>query len=245
MRFFIFFFLLPLVAHSQNLSSEFIVSPSSKKRTLLPISGIRIGADILLPLTPFLSKPENKRNGYEICSEILLSNRFFIPIDWGYASIDRSYTGTRSVIQNNQVIARVPSQTYQYHNSGTYWRIGLDYNFLHHQTQDEALFVGGRIAFVNFQHQLKYTYYDAVLGIFSEDMPITVHRAWLGEAVAGTKVRFFHQFFVSTLLRIKIRLYQPETSLFSINDIPCFGANNDAINIWIGWQLMYRIKTKR
>jgi len=242
MRFIIItiFLWFPLLATAQknnkkNKEDQFPAEP-------LRFSGIRIGTDMLLPLVPVFSKPENQRQAYEICSEILLSNRLFIPIDFGYAAIARKHVAYRSIVIDNQLVNRVPAQYYFYENQGTYWRIGLDYNFMHRKTNDEALFVGGRIARSSFNHRLSYTYYDKMWENFGETTPYFSQTAWFGEGVAGLKVKVFNQLFVSTLLRVKFRFINPSADQISVNDIPGFGANNDAINLFVGWQLLYRIK---
>ncbi|MGB0523406.1 MAG: DUF6048 family protein [Flammeovirgaceae bacterium] len=190
------------------------------------LRGIKLGTDLYpIAFTIF----EKDFTGYELNSEFVFDNKFFINADFGSQNAER---------QDDE-------QTFVYTNKGTYWRLGLDYNFMHKTFDEEALFVGMRFGNASFDHKANYTSTTDAWGDQATEVSLPNQTAsWL-ELNLGMKVKAIGNFHLSAILRGKFLLSSPSEELLSVVEMPGFGINRNTVTGSIGYRVSYMIPVQK
>lgn len=198
--------------------------PKKVKKIKVPyrpsLDGIKLGID-LYPLLFTIFEPDF--TGYELNSEFVFNNRFFINADWGSQDAQR-------IDEAN---------TFLYTNKGSYWRIGVDYNFMHKKFAHQAIFVGGRFGQASFDHAANYTSSSGIWGENAERVELNNQSASWMEINLGFKVKVIGNLHLSAILRGKGRLAIPDETLLSVVEIPGFGINRNTVTGSIGYRVSY------
>ena len=191
----------------------------AQKGTVLP-SAVRIGTDLgYLGVSIF--DPEKKT--FEINTDIDFY-KFFITADYGMASWSFS------------------KPDYDYSNSGSYFKIGLDYNFLARDPDLNVIYFGAKYANSRFKETFDYSvsdplYYDYVNNINKTDMS-----AYWIEANFGMKIRVWKQLYLGWVGRIKFaRKIQSGGYSMATYYIPGYGKAAEDTRWGFNYQIMYRI----
>lgn len=190
------------------------------------ITGVRVGAEFGQYIFPYLNAKMLLSKYYQLHTDWQINNRFFLNLDYGFAQRARNL-GFRSF----------------YNSSGTFWRLGIDYNILGKKTEDDAIFFGFRYAFTSFGHSVIYrdrpTYWNSKgkPKFFEED---GLKAQW-AELVAGFKARVFWQLYVGLTTRLQFVTRMPE-STFTVVDLPGynFAPADKGSKFNIGYYIMYR-----
>jgi len=211
------------------------------------VTGIRLGAELgkygLQFIDPELQLSDavifgdtlGNLNYYELYADISINNKFFITATTGSLERDRRVTLRIVGLRNLASF---------YTTKGTYTRFGIDYNLLHRKTEEDAIFVGFRYGFSNFDHSVLYRTrpdYWSPEGRppnFVEQSGLTA--SWY-EITLGFKVRFFSNFYLGTTARLMNPLSVSESPDFNVNDIPGFGFYNDRTRYDATYYIMYQI----
>ena len=236
-------------------------TPKYKKPFKFTVEGIRFGIDVLYPIYDnFITPPNDKALGEDSLISSYSSkqriegtidvgfaqNRFFAVLDYGISTIDRRrkglfYTG------------------FTYKNIGSYFRIGVDYNFMHRNFKEEVMFVGFRVARANFRHEFQFLgtneawgYQPPSLLIRPDTVLITDNRfrgninesnlsaIWF-EIVTGLKVNVWKQFYMGYTARIMIRSSIQGEDVLKANELPGFGSTNRTARLIFNYYIYYRI----
>lgn len=163
-------------------------------------TGIRFAFDALGPLNAALGS-DTRATEFAVDTDF---GKYFVTAEFGTSSRSTS----------------IPDGAYS--NSGTYFRIGADVNFLRKDPDRNMFFLGARYG---------RAVYDETLSYLSEtDFPAQVLRAensriqsgWL-ELTTGLKVRVLRIFWMGYTARMKFAPSTPDKSLLAPYDIPGYG----------------------
>lgn len=179
-----------------------------------------------------------------------LKNTICLTTGMGYWSVSR--------------LTNVPYNGYQYQNTGTYFRIGLDYNILKHMKQkflEDAIFIGFRFGHVAGKHKINmlvknipWNWYDirskknGKLSQFrySADLPYKNYTANWFELVTGLRATVWRNFQMGYTFRYKVMMTikNQHKNLF-VNEVPGFGTTELKAKPSISYHVFYRIPFKK
>jgi hypothetical protein len=193
-------------------------------------SAVRVGVD---PGTLYYMIFSQKRNFFEAEADIDI-DRFFLVGNYGTTD----YT--------------LEKPTFLYENSGTYFRVGADINFMHEDPHDNVAFWGLRYASASFKDELDYQT-DAV--IQSETgWPNTMESIennslsarWF-EMVGGMKIKVVKQLYLGFTVRYKLFMKTSGAQDMKPYYVPGFGKNikrsSFGFNYYVSYRLPFRKKT--
>lgn len=223
----------------------------AKSISLRPYA-LRMGTDLSYWLNGAVSAPfgrgtfrENLKNFYantlrfELTADMAFNrNRNFITADWGYSSVMRERNAEDSL------------RNVSYRNTGTYWRIGFDYNVLHQIFTDRknALLLGLRYGRADFAHQAVYTVISKPWGFegtpaspaFTETLNERAGYRWL-EMTAGLRVAVLRELYLGYTFRVKFAGAANNTDRLLPNEIPGFGTVRANMKLSFNYHIYYRI----
>ena len=196
----------------------FTLSVYSQTHKYLP-SQIRVGTDLSYLGLSVLSKEKSQ---FEINADIDF-NRFLVIGDYGYASW------------------RFADTDYEYNNSGSYFRIGLDYNFVRPDENQNAIYLGFRYAGADFNENFSYEVQDPFYGDYSNDIQdLKRNGSWL-ELAAGMKIRVWKGLFLGWTGRFKFASgISSPPSTFNNFWIPGYGKTSRDSRWGLNYQIFYR-----
>ena len=188
-------------------------------RQKIQVTAIRIGADIINPIKTFAS---TDFSGWEASADVELKNYYPI-VEMGSWSRDVS-------LENGQ-----------YTNSGNFWRLGVDVNFLKKDPVKNMLFFGIRYGRSSYDEKLKYTIntdefepQDKVL----ENRGF--HSGW-AEITTGLRVKIAGGFWMGYTGRLKFAPGIHESQRLQTYDIPGYGLTFKqpwwGFNYYLMWKL--------
>ena len=197
--------------------SSGIVFPQSGK--FLP-SQVKIGTDLSYIGASILSKEKTQR---EYNADIDF-NRFIVTMDYG--------TGTWNINDPD----------FDYDNSGTYFRMGVDYNFTKPSADNNAIYIGARYAISGFTENFTYRVDDPFYGAYEHQLNgIDRNGSWI-EFVTGMKVRIWKGLFLGWTGRLKFASsVSSGPATFNTYWMPGFGKTNKDSQWGLNYQIYYRI----
>ena len=209
--------LLPLAASAQQTDSVKVASDSARNK-FLP-TGVRIGTDLIS-----IGKSQYVKSftGWEVNADVDLY-RYFLTVDYG--SWGRTYT-TDSLL---------------YKNTGKYYRIGVDVNFLKKDTEKNAFFIGMRYGHSTFDEDFKVDYSDPTWGFLHQEYKNTNVKAHWLEMTTGIKVKMWKFIWMGYTARYKFALSMSKTSNLKPSDVPGFGRTDKPVTWGFNYQLFFRI----
>lgn len=186
--------------------------------------GLRIGMDLSRIPMHFLVP---QRTDFEFNADLQLSPDLYAVAEGGW---------------NNTLINNKP--TFDYKSSGSFGRIGIDYNFLKPAYLHESTIVYGGIRYglanMNYavpQYQITDTAWGNVNGSFP---PKALTAQWI-ELVAGMKVEVLRNLFLGWSLRTRILVTQNFGTLVRPYIIPGYGQGNHNSVFDFNYTISYRI----
>jgi hypothetical protein len=196
----------------------------SAKERYMP-TGIRFGTDaVALARSSFMES----FNGWEVSADVDFY-RYYLAFEYGKWS--RHFTG----------------DNLDYENSGRYWSIGPDVNFLLKDAERNMFFLGLRYARSSFDETFRVIDQNA-WGINDRyDNPYinnSVPARWL-ELTSGIKVHMIKGFWMGFTARFKFGLKTGTTPEMAPHDIPGYGKTNKETTWGFNYQLMYRIPFRK
>jgi Domain of unknown function (DUF6048) len=166
-------------------------------------TGIRFGTDFIALIK---SSYDKSYRGWEVDADVDLY-RYFLVVELG--SWKRNFSSGVS----------------QYSNNGNYFRVGADFNFLHKDTDGNALFLGARYARSVFSEDYATLIEDPVWGTSEVNFRNTDANAnWL-EVTAGLRVKIWKVLWLGYTARFKFGLNIGNTPEMLPHDIPGYGQN--------------------
>jgi hypothetical protein len=197
------------------------------KNKFLP-TGLRAGTDAISIIKSEITKDWK---GWEINGDLDFS-RYYLAIDYGYWA-------------RNEVLSNG-----NYSNSGNYYRIGADVNFMLKDPEKNMFFMGFRYGTSNFKESLSYSYSDSlpgVSGVVNHSVAVS-HNGLIAhwvEITTGLRVKIWGPFWMGYTARLKIAPSVKGAKQFNPFDIPGYGLAEKS-NYWgINYQLFWRFPVRK
>lgn len=183
---------------------------------------LRIGTDVFAIVKTFA---DDGYKGWEMNADIDLY-RYFLAVDVGSSAVNKN------------------SKSDHYENSGTYFRVGGDFNFLKKDKDKNALFIGLRYARSKFSEDLSVVGTDAVWGDYQQVYTNQNATASWIEATGGLKVRIWKMFWLGYTARYKFGISASENPDMVPQDIPGFGSIEKKSTWGFNYQMFFTIPLK-
>ena len=193
-----------------------------KKTSYLP-TGIRFGTDVLSLVRNGYDKTFS---GWEMNADADLG-RYFAAVDYGYWA--RTFHGTAE----------------DYSNHGTYFRIGVDVNFLTKDPEKNMFFIGGRYGRSVFSERLNVSKTDSLWGPLTRTSTNSnTNGHWL-ELTTGIRVKMWKMIWLGYTARFKFGLGTNESGEMLPSDVPGFGRTDKETTWGFNYQVFVRIPVRK
>lgn len=216
---------------------------------------LRVGTDVSYFIGPFaaaLFGPDSYGDNLgtsllvqraELSAELVFNdNLYSLVADFGVANITRSSV-------------RPPQTSFGYQNTGTYFRVGADFNFFQKTFDDQALVLGFRYGRTNFSHNLTYYGVSSAWGnLFNPANPfpdlkmeVSSERLSAGwfEITSGLRVKIWRGVVGGFTFRLKTMLNVRGENRLLANELPGFGAVRSNLKLSFNYHLYYQIPFKK
>ena len=210
-------------------------SPKEKKpqRTdnFIHMEGIRIGTDLSMPFQSFWTKGD--RYGIEANVDFELKPNLYpvAEIGWEKKKIDQDYV--------------------KYNSSGSYLRIGLNYNLLETESKQEKdiLYIGCRYGLCYATQQVdSYTINNSYWNVDSGSFPSQNYHCQWAELVLGLKGEVAKNFYMGWSIHYKISILNGNLDMPKASFAPGYGniENGSAFDFTysIAYNIPFRIGTR-
>lgn len=203
-----------------------LVSLAQKADTLLKRdfkpTGIRVGTDLLsLVRIPV----DDSFNGWEVSADVDF-HRYFLTMEIG--QWQRSFT--------------TDEETYA--NDGSYWRIGVDVNFLKKDPDRNMLFIGARYGTGRFDEDLTIMLNDTWNSGTSVYNNTGTKATW-AEVTGGLRVKIWKFVWLGYTARYKFGLNTEEKGALKPYDVPGYGGTYKNTTWGFNYQLLIRIPVRK
>ena len=183
---------------------------------------IRVGLDVS-HLVGNVVDPNRKY--YELNTDVSFG-RYLLSADWGTGRQYRS------------------ADDLDYSVSGSYFRVGPDYNFIADSENNNALFVGLRFGRSSFGEELNTTFTVPGWDVLLVDPNRQTSAHWF-EGVGGLKVRVWKSLYLGYTLRLKFGIKVHDDNLFTAYEVPGFGTVGDGTKFSFNYHVAYRFPFRK
>ena len=198
------------------------LSIDTVKNKYLP-TGIRVGIDAV----PFAqSRLQDNFTGWEFEGDIDFY-RYYLTLESG---------GSRR---------NLSSDSTSYANDGTYWRVGVDVNFLTTDPDRNVFFLGARYGRAQFAESMSVFTYDPIWGYLSDNFYHSGVRASWVELTAGLRVKIWKIFWLGYTGRLKFGLSTKGSSEMLSYDVPGFGRTDKETTWGFNYYVMLRLPLRK
>jgi len=185
-------------------------------------TGIRFGTDIFsLVRNPI----DDSYQGWELSADVDFY-RFFLTAEFGQWG--------RSFITSED----------DYSNTGTYWRAGVDVNFLKNDPEKNMFFLGARYASGVFDETL-ITQLNDTWTRGTSTYTNTATKATWGEITLGLRVKIWKPLWLGYTARFKFALNTDEDGNLVPQDVPGYGSTYKNTTWGFNYHLLYRIPLRK
>jgi hypothetical protein len=211
-----------LITLSGPLAAQDRLPSDSSRYRFLP-TGIRIGTDLLTIGKTYYT---DYVKGWEINVDADVFRRFYVTMDYG--SSTSTYTLGNGV----------------YGNRGTYYRVGVDVNFLLKDPDRNMFFVGLRHGHANYTDYSDYSFTDPAFGPITINASNSNPRANWKELTTGLRVKVWKFLWIGATMRIKFRLVGKDQWDLVSYDVPGYGKTFKTTWYGLNYQLFIRIPVR-
>ena len=186
-------------------------------------TGIRLGTDLL---SIIMSQVDEEFNGWEVNADVDFY-RYYLAVDYGYWA-------KQLTIENGN-----------FENSGNYFRVGADVNFLLKDPDRNMVFLGYRYGKSTFDQSSNYLQNFVTApssGLSSSDNNVNAH--WM-ELTGGLRVKIWKMIWVGYTARFK---FAPRASGYTEMrpfDIPGYGVFEKTIYWGFNYQVFFKIPFRK
>jgi hypothetical protein len=187
-------------------------------------TGIRIGTDLISIVK---TQYQTDFSGWEVNADADF-HRNYLAADFG--------SGSRTF----------QSDSGTYSNDGTYWRVGVDVNFLVKDVDRNMFFLGARYARANFSEDLTVYAFNQFTKTY-ENLNYDhsgVNARWF-ELTTGLRVKIWKALWMGYTARFKFGLKYDETENIIPSDVPGYGRTNDDSYWGFNYQIFIRIPVRK
>lgn len=193
---------------------------STVRKDFLP-TGVRLGTDVISLIR---TQTDESFSGYEINADVDFY-RYFLTIDAG--RWERNFSADEE----------------DYNNSGNYFRVGVDINFLKKDPEKNMFFFGMRYGQSKFSENLHVTS-DPVWGPVNINYTNEDKKAGWGELTTGIRVKMWKFFWMGYTARFKFGLSMNGSNEFATYDVPGYGKTTKESTWGFNYQLLFRIPVR-
>ncbi len=197
--------------------------------------GLRAGIDLSRPALSFFNEDYT---GLEIVADYRLTQRLYLAGELG-----NEQKTNQEELSNFDISD--PTPLYNYTTSGSYIKLGVDYNtYENWYGMNNSIFIGGRYAFSTFNQTVNSAFlYDSnrywVPGAFAPGNNNGVeygglNASWL-EFLVGIKAELFANFYLGASVRLGFLISNKEADEFPNLWIPGFNKVTDGSNFGVGY----------
>lgn len=186
-------------------------------------TGIRLGTDLL---SIIMSQVDEKFNGWEVNADVDFY-RYYLTVDYGYWA-------KQLVIDNGN-----------FENSGNYFRVGADVNFLLKDPDRNMVFLGYRYGQSTFDQSSTYLpnfVLTPPYGLSASDNNVKAH--WM-ELTGGLRVKIWKMIWVGYTARFKFAPRASGYTEMSPFDIPGYGIFEKKIYWGFNYQVFIKIPFRK
>lgn len=176
----------------------------------------------------------NERTQFEINTDLAL-DKYFIVADFG---VDNLTLGSNTIT--------VPTkQTFSYNNTGYYFRIGADVNFMRNDPNNHVIFFGLRYGRSFFSDDLTYEGSNDNFEVSPiESGNENVRGSWF-ELAAGMKVNLWKELFVGYTVRYKFFRNINNEGFLTPYEMPGYGVYEKESRVGFNYQIFWRFPIKK
>ncbi|MEO1054677.1 MAG: DUF6048 family protein [Bacteroidota bacterium] len=214
-------------AQDEPVETETLEKKKEKSGPVIDIDGIRAGIDIFGLGQTFLSQ---ERDVLEFQGDVRLKSYFFA-VSYGTASLDDSNV-ERGIL---------------YENSGSYFRAGIDYNFLNKDPDGSAFFFGIRYARGSVEDRLRFDFsgdpnWADTPGLDRQNDRLSTR--WL-EFTSGLKVKVYKLIWFGYNLRFNFALNIEESNTLLPFFVPGYGLAQEGSRWGFNYYVLFDIPFKK
>ncbi len=174
-----------------------------------------------------LSLLKENRSLYELNADIDFY-RFLLTADFGLSDYD------------------LIDESFNYNNSGSYYRAGLDYNLLKITPDENTIYLGMRYVASDYTENFNYYYSDPFYGDFQEDITAIKRNSRWFEMVLGMKVKVWDRIFLGWTGRFKfLKSTSSLPSSFGNYWIPAYGKGVNDTMWGLNYQIFYSLPVRK
>lgn len=208
-------------AHGQDTARDSVKTDTLKNK-YLP-TGLRVGTDVISLVKTGL---QSNYHGWEVNGEVDF-DRYFLTVEYGTWGRD------------------LGSDSVRYANEGTYWRAGIDVNFLTQDPDRNVFFLGARYGHSVFSESMSAISIDPTWGVLSDNFYHPDMNAWWLELTTGLRVKVWKIFWLGYTGRLKFALTMDETKDMLPYDVPGFGRTDKETTWGFNYYVMLRIPLRK
>lgn len=194
----------------------------SLKKSYVP-TGIRVGTDLISIVK---TQATSKFKGWEMNVDTDLL-RYHVALDYG------QWSRSLNIKEGD------------YHNSGNYYRIGTDVNFLLKDPDRNLFFLGFRYGWTKFDEALNFQYEDPTFGTVTNQLNNTGLKARWAELTTGIRVKIWKELWMGYTARMKFAHSVTGARAFDTYDIPGYGVTDKKIYWGFNYQVFWRFAWKK
>jgi hypothetical protein len=211
-----------VVLEADTVSTPRIRPPRDTTEGRFIPTGVRFGADLI---AIGKSRFNDEFTGWEIAADIDFY-RYFLVVEYG------------------KWATNYPLRNGDYSSDGTYFRIGVDVNFLFRDPEKNMFFLGGRFGRSSYSDEAAYVHHtteflDNNFYVQNPDVVAT----WV-ELTTGLKVKIWKFFWLGATARFKFGLDLDGNGLLRSYDVPGFGRNIGSTYWGFNYYVLVRIPFK-
>jgi hypothetical protein len=215
--------LLLLPATCALAQSDSVAVDSVIRHSFIP-TGIRVGTDLISLVK---TQVQDDFNAWEVNADVDFY-RYYLAMDYGASA--RTFR----------------SDSGNYSNDGTYWRAGVDINFLAKDPERNMFFIGARYGRATFSQDLTVYAYNDFTGEY-EDLSYTdpvVNARWF-ELTTGLRVKMWKMIWMGYTARFKFGLKYDDTENIIPTEVPGYGRTHKDSYWGFNYQILIRIPVRK
>jgi len=224
MRILSYIFVLCLLA-ATSFGQANQVKKLKPKRTdnYIRMRGIRVGMDVTRPFQDLWTK--GNRYGTEFSADMELWPNLFPAFESGVE------------------IMKIKTNFIDYRASGSYSRIGIDYNFLQAENKNDKniLYGGIRYGFVLAKQQVNSYLIDSYWGPVNGKFGNQNYFGHWGEFLIGIKGEILPNFFIGWTIRGKVNFNHKELGMPPVYFIPGYGRADKGFNLDFTYSVYFNL----
>lgn len=212
-----------VVLGSDSVSTATVRPPRDTTSGRFIPTGVRFGYDLISSGKSYFN---DEFDGWEIAADIDFY-RYFLTVEYG------------------KWATNYPLRNGDYASDGTYFRIGVDVNFLFKDPEKNMFFLGSRFGRSSYRDDVSYVHQSfefPVNNIYVENPEVIA--TWL-ELTTGLKVKIWKFFWLGATARFKFGLDLDGNGLLRSYDVPGFGRNIGSTYWGFNYYVLLRIPFKK